>query len=461
MSFNVIEYLYYSSNNFSQSIFYRDHPIEITYGEFLSKVVYFSDYFSEVIEKVVAIDIERKDINMYSVFSAMWKNKNTIVPLISDWDDEYKERIINAVKADIRLNQDLSVYHIKHKVDRNDSVIIPAKTAYILFTSGSTGLPKGVPITHLALKHYIDNIYEELEIEKGIERLTNTFSPAFDLFYHDLFLSWKSASSITPVETKKIGQLLNKVENNKLTYWFSVPTLAQMLISLKPKSHQLSSLKVSLFCGELLRKHVVTSWAQISNCQKIFNLYGPTETTIACMISDVGIEGPPSLGRALGDMSYKTEHLSGNLYKLLLSGPQIFNGYIGTSKNSFVKIDGKVYYDTGDLVTILDGEVYFEGRIDRQTKIMGHRVDLQGLEEQLRVKNNNPLVFVVLYYDKNIDCNTGITIFYQPKNEGEIFDCGFIKNVKVKGIFCIESVPTLISGKVNYKKLELWAKNQI
>jgi amino acid adenylation domain-containing protein len=277
--------------------------------------------------------------------------------------------------------------------------------AYLLFTSGSTGVPKGVMVTHRNVRHYIQYIVERHGFTEA-DRFSQTFEHTFDLSVADMFVAWECGGCVccpSRADLIKPGQFINK---SQLTVWFSVPSLAvfmKRLGELKPAAYP--KLRVSMFCGEALPVEVAKSWAAAAPNSVVENLYGPTELTIACTLHrwqgesserqaeqgcvPIGDPFPGMEVRVVDDeLKAVAEGMDG---ELVMTGPQLSPGYWRDAERtarSFVRLPGEdsVFYRTGDRVRRAKKEspLVYLGRMDNQIKITGHRVELGEIEAVAR-----------------------------------------------------------------------------
>ncbi len=282
---------------------------------------------------------------------------------------------------------------------------VPAEgVAYILFTSGSTGEPKGVPLSYSNLTGYLDAVDSMMDVRPE-DRFSQTFALTFDLSVHDLFVCWTHGAHLIVPTRGQAAKPAAYIRDHRITCWFSVPSLAyQVRLQGDLTKDAFPSLHSSLFCGEALPTVVANEWASAAPASSIENWYGPTEATIACAryvmppavhhsaeeddIVPIGVAFPGmSLSVHGEDLSFLPDGSPG---ELLLSGRQVSQGYLGDvekTAKSFVKLPGKegIFYRSGDRVICGDnGIIRFLGRIDNQVKIRGYRVELGAIEAVLR-----------------------------------------------------------------------------
>jgi len=277
--------------------------------------------------------------------------------------------------------------------------------AYVLFTSGSTGVPKGVMVTRSNVRAFIDGAMKRYQVRET-DRISQYFDMTFDLSAFDMFMGWEAGACVccpSSKETISPGMFINKA---RLTIWFSVPSTATFMHrfgALNP--NQYPSLRWSLFCGEALPLETVERWLSAAPNSIVENLYGPTELTIACSVyrfdcsrtpmeCELGVVpiGEPLPGTKLLVVDeHLREVVPGATGELVGTGPQLSLGYLSDAEKtlaSFVRVPQHtgIFYRTGDLVRRPNAgqPLRFLGRIDDQIKVHGFRVEPGEVEAVLR-----------------------------------------------------------------------------
>jgi len=307
--------------------------------------------------------------------------------------------------------------------------------ADLLFTSGSTGVPKGIMVTHRNVRHYVDFITEQYSITPE-DRFSQTFDMTFDLSVADMFVAWERGACVCCPSEKMLINLGRFINDARLTIWFSVPSTAVFMKRLGAlKAGAYPGLRVSMFCGEALPVEVAKAWADAAPNSIVDNLYGPTELTIACTqyrwdaarspsesaygIVPIG-EPFPGMVPLVVDESLN-EVRPGEDGELLMTGPQLSLGYWldpARTEAAFVKPFGRneVYYRTGDRVRrpVDRGPLLFLGRKDNQIKILGHRVELGEVEAVVREEFGVDGV-VALGWPRTVGGAGGVEVFLQAE----------------------------------------------
>lgn len=276
--------------------------------------------------------------------------------------------------------------------------------AYLLFTSGSTGQPKGVMVAHRNVVPFVDIMVDRYGITEA-DRFSNTFDLTFDLSVFDTFCAFeKGACLCVPTAQEKLfpGKYVKK---NELTVWFSVPSTGVLMNRLRMlKAGAYPTLRWVLFCGEALPAEIVERFAAAAPNAIAENLYGPTELTIACTLyrwqgeASVAesLHGICPIGEPYPNMVVQVvdeelrEVPRGEPGELLMTGPQMTPGYWNDPERTakaFVVPPGeeRTFYRTGDRVRWPEeGPMVYLGRADNQIKIQGYRVELGEIEAVLR-----------------------------------------------------------------------------
>ncbi|MFB4285503.1 amino acid adenylation domain-containing protein [Nonomuraea sp. MTCD27] len=285
--------------------------------------------------------------------------------------------------------------------------------AYLLFTSGSTGVPKGVPLRHRSVDAYLAHVVPRYELAPGC-RVSQTFDLTFDLSVFDMFAAWGGGATLVVPGPYDLLKPVAFVSRERLTHWFSVPSVVSMAMRLRRLAPgAMPSLRWSLFCGEPLTVRQADAWRVAAPGSVLENLYGPTELTISCteyrLPADRSRWPEPANGTVPIGLPYPgVERLvldgAGRPAaegELCLRGVQRFPGYHdpGVNAGRFVAFDGvratpaepagatvapELWYRTGDRVAWRDGLLVHLGRLDQQVKISGHRVELGEVEAALR-----------------------------------------------------------------------------
>lgn len=258
--------------------------------------------------------------------------------------------------------------------------------AYIIYTSGSTGTPKGVEVTHRGLVPLLCAQIQAFELQFGSRVLWLT-SPCFDASLSDIGTALISGATIVIDEQVSPRHLGPHLQRHRVTHIDYPPgLLAQVPIESIP-----SCLEVVIIGGEACPVDVVRQWA---SRVKLVNVYGPTEATICVSAITCDTQwSEPLLGQPLAQMGWVVldEHdipaLPNTPGHLHLHGPGLARGYVNRpdlDQRAFVIMDGIRHYRTGDRVVMDDaGRVCFIGRIDRQIKLRGMRIELADIEHHL------------------------------------------------------------------------------
>jgi amino acid adenylation domain-containing protein len=360
----------------------------------------------------------------------------------------------------------------------------PGATAYLLFTSGSTGVPKGVAVSQSNACAYMEYAKKRFAFRPE-DRCSQNFDLTFDLSVHDLFVCWDAGATLVPYSEQTLTPA-TLVDEKELTCWFSVPSVAMFASKvglLTPGAFP--TLRWSLFCGEALSASLAEAWQQAANNSIVENLYGPTEATIAitwyrwdsktspseCVSGLVPI-GWPFDGQQICAVNDNREPVAtGESGELCLGGSQVTRGYLNDPEKtakSFVKLahtGGKIWYRTGDLVKMDDrGCAYYLGRRDFQVKISGYRVELQEIDLVLREAAKTELAVAIPWplSEGSASGIVGVVSGSDPARDAEIIKAcqsRLPRYMVPTRIYHFEQMPLNVNGKIDRGKITEMLKN--
>jgi amino acid adenylation domain-containing protein len=276
--------------------------------------------------------------------------------------------------------------------------------AYILYTSGSTGHPKGVMLSHRNALNFVDWARGTLRL--GPEDRLSSHAPLhFDLSIFDIFAAAASGGSVWLVPRSASvlpAGLARWIAGSRISVWYSVPSVLSMLVrlgGLRPGG--LPHLRAVVFAGEVFPTKYLRRLMRLIPDAEYHNWYGPTETNV-CTAHRVpeppeDQDDPIPIGSAIDNMEVFAvtdegrRSGPGEVGELHVRGAGVMRGYWGDPERTAralvpdpVGEDGDLVYRTGDLVEDIDGASYrFLGRRDSQVKSRGYRIDLGDVESAL------------------------------------------------------------------------------
>lgn len=326
-----------------------------------------------------------KEIDFVAAIYACLLNKVPFIPV----DNIYPESRLNDI---CELSKASHVYRAaenRFEQRADEAVTLEEQNlAYIMFTSGTTGKPKGVQIGRECVFNLMLWMKEQLNLSAP-NVFMNQAPFAFDLSMYEIFgnlayggtMVLNSRSDIHNPET-----WLDFLNHNQISTWVSTPSFAmQQLMNPKFNQTTLPSLKEFLFCGEKLNKQVVGLLFQKFPDARVINSYGPTEATVATTYIDITREMMDAEDDLPVGYPVLNSTISIENEEICISGIHVMRGYLNNPEENSKRllVSDTRTYKTGDYGFFKDNMLYCKGRADEQIKLNGYRIELSEIEEKM------------------------------------------------------------------------------
>ncbi|KAL8776543.1 MAG: hypothetical protein Q9194_003088, partial [Teloschistes cf. exilis] len=362
--------------------------------------------------RTIAVCLSRS-LSLYAIVLAIMSTGNVYLPIADDLPLERRTFLIQdsdaallfttkSLSSNLSCNcQTLYVEDIdfsKHVENYGECrEVQPTDDAYLLYTSGSTGAPKGVLVSRGNLMSFIEAIshfigsHVDMSLLRGKGKWLGMASYAFDVHLLEMFFPWRHGmATATASRTLLLDNLELALRRLQITHASFVPSLVD---NVGLDSANLPELRYMSLGGEKMSKKAIDMWSR--SHVVLANAYGPTEATIGCCFRRVE---PSNNVRNIGHpLSYTTVHvlrpdsteyvLRGTSGELCLTGALVATGYHKRpdAKGFVEDFQAGRMYRTGDRVRMMaDGSLEFLGRDDDQTKIRGQRIELAEVSEAVR-----------------------------------------------------------------------------
>ncbi|PKV50992.1 amino acid adenylation domain-containing protein [Aquimarina sp. MAR_2010_214] len=444
-------------------------------------------------EKLIGL-VTNDDLQTYASIIALWFEGKAYVPVNPSTPIERNHKVFEL--TDTRYVIDSSKKSIYQnymviasatledvEINLNPREVSDDQLAYILFTSGTTGLPKGVPITFNNVDALVNAIDAEPEFNLvSTDRCLQMFELTFDFSVVTYIFPFLSGACIytIPKGAIKYFYVFKLIKEQKLTVLTMVPSIINYL---RPYFSEINApdVRYCSFGGGALHSDIAKEWSDcLPNC-KMFNYYGPTEFTVYSGFYPYHKEthqkahnGIIAIGTPQKDTLYLVVDENNNEVplnvtgELCLGGPQITPGYWKNEERNtqsfFVREEnGKSirYYKTGDLcLKDEEGDFLYVGRADFQVKIRGYRVELAEIEFHAKAKSERKANIVALDIINNLgNAELGLAIESEEFDTDDIFDYMKTKmpDYMIPGhVRFIKEFPHSINGKINRKELRTY-----
>ncbi|RMO78450.1 non-ribosomal peptide synthetase [Pseudomonas syringae group genomosp. 3] len=391
-----------AAKNFPTRIAVQDEYKILTFSDFYSEVESLSERIKSMIvpNDHVAVQLPRGGDYIIAAY-AIWHAGGVYLPLDDQWPVSRVEGILERSHAKLLIFKTDDAKHVElkalfaedHKVEH-----IKDAPSYVIHTSGTTGEPKGVVISHASLLHLVDNhqvyIYKKYGLLEGAVALNASFCFDSSLERLSLVALGYSVHVISEKVRKSPHDLIAYLKKHDILNVDLVPSHAKVLIH-SGLAGQCDALKLVIVGGEAIDSEL---WSLLVADNRVYiNVYGPTENTINTTFCEV-VGDTPHIGRPFDGVECILLSENGLLSQLnepgelLVCGQHLSLGYYNAPElnaRSFVEVSGKVYYKTGDLVkSTPQYGLQFLGRIDEQVKVNGYRIELSEVQHHLSLLPN-------------------------------------------------------------------------
>ena len=458
-----------------------DNKKSLSYSELLKYAILNSKEIRKSKSKFIPILIDRNVESVIAMFSVILANK-AFCPISNDFPEQRIFYFLKKLKSNFLINCSNKILRFKkqHKIilkTDEKSFKIPIfknidKTFYLLFTSGSTGDPKGVKLSYKNILNTLNWSKKYLRWKKQKIGIATQFS--FDISMFDLFsgLYFNVPMYIIQNPSNPL-ESIKEIKMNKITSIFSVPTFFSNFVEYNLIKKKISFLKRIISGGDFFSHKDILEWKKNQKNIDIFNVWGPTETSIVNTMYKIRKRdlSSISMGKSIpvgkSDPQMKIKILKGKkeikknkVGEICMIGNCVSQGYLGNSKNSinYLKFKSEKAYLTGDL-GYMDNKNYLHivGRKDNTIKISGYRVDVLELEKLITINFD---VRNACLLKMNINGTNILCLAIETKNKIQIEKIlNFLKKKLPrysipKRILFFKQFPLNHNNKIDKKKIE-------
>ena len=372
------------------------------------------------------------DLNTYASIFALWMEGKAYVPLHPSWPEDR----IESIKQQVGCSNVLDACDAPFSEMDLDGwkEVADDDLAYILFTSGSTGVPKGVQISRKNIAAFMDSFWQTGIDITPEDRCMQVFDLTFDVSVQSYLVALTRGACVYTVPYGQVKYLYaaSLIQEQHITFGAMAPS---MLTYLRPyfEEFDASSMKACILTAEACPVDLMEAWYGCAKNTEIYDFYGPTEATIYCTYykltrggENLSLNGIISIGKPLPNVQAIIIREDGSLVEgqekgeLCVAGDQVTPGYWKNDEknaDSFFVREGVRYYHTGDLCYWHEsGNIMYSGRIDQQAKIQGFRVELGEIEHHVRQFYSNERRVMAIAF-QNVQNLTEIALFVESQVE--------------------------------------------
>jgi D-alanine--poly(phosphoribitol) ligase subunit 1 len=414
---NIVQAIEEWAQKDPERVVYRENQQTYTYGHLVARANHLAAYIEAALTTNGPIMVYGElEFDMVVAFLAASKTGRAYIPVEHTTPKERVELILSVAKPDmiisvadwqgpetniplITASQLVEIYQQEQLVKPTTSVT-GNEIYYIIFTSGTTGVPKGVQISHDNLISFVQWLLKDFDLAEGMRYLAQA-PYSFDLSVMGLYPALVSGGCLSPLKKAVVNdfkQLFTLLPNLEINVWISTPSFMKLCL-MEPTfdEEHVPQLSRFLFCGEELPKNTVQELLTRFPQAKIYNTYGPTEATVAVSGVQITKDVLDQYDRVpIGYVKEDTTVLimdenqpvpRGQVGEIVISGPSISKGYLNNpqkTEEAFFMYQGLPAYRTGDSGKLgEDGLLHYEGRLDFQVKFHGYRMELEEIDHHL------------------------------------------------------------------------------
>ncbi len=356
----------------------------------------------------------------------------------------------------------------------NLNIEIPSnKKAYIMYTSGSTGIPKAVTIMHYNVLNFVNSMQKRLNYRVTPQnKVLSVTTVCFDIFVFEVFptllsgLTLVIANELEAKSPKLLSEIIQKYEVSKI---LTTPSRIELLFEDNSYLEAISSVKEFILGGEPLQTNLLLRLKEYTNA-KIFDLYGPTETTVYSTFKDLTNDNIISIGKPIDNTQIYILNDNNRLQpigvtgEICIGGDGVGAGYYNNKEKTnavFVEnpyVPNDIIYKTGDLgYWNSNGELTCLGRKDNQIKIRGYRIELDDISSNILAFDGIDKCVVIDKVDNNK--KKCLCAYYTSSQNINVSDLkkyllNILPNYMIPNYFVkLDAIPLTINHKVNRKAL--------
>lgn len=493
---SVLDYLEETAGRFPEKTAFQDLKVSISFSELTRKSKAIGSYIAKNVTpgEPIVVYMEKNALNVAAFLGAAYAGC-FYVPIDRNMPVERIRLIVECLQPKIFICDKSTLESAQiflekvqivsyddaetFEIDTNllDKIRIGIKTTdllYVLFTSGSTGIPKGVTISHLAVIDFMNWICDKYKFDDS-STFCNQAPFYFDASVPDLYIPLKTGATVyIPPKSyytfpKKVLQFIKEHQINTLIW---VPSALCNVVNCKAFDVCIpTSIKTVIFCGEVMPCKHLNVWKKFVPNALYVNMYGPTEATYACAYynieRDFADEDKLPLGKACENsriilITDGRQSKCGEIGEICISGQCLSNGYYNAwekTNSSFVQnpVNSKyieMIYKTGDLAYENEnGDLIFSGRKDFQIKRLGYRIELGEIENVLLsingIKNG-----CCLFDEASSDIIAVFAGEVDEKALDEVIGQKLPNYMKPTRYIRLKSIPMNLNGKIDRVKLK-------